>query len=211
MQELETFIPKPLDLECELSVLALRLLQPGDDQQAIAEVEKWCRKWLESDIKVFNKNIDYEELTRNVHFAILITVLEDQLAYLVDYLPYVRTILDLQDLDDNLLKRPPSDYLAVVPESPVGNILGFFYTRDLHDNSRGGKLEYFRYIGVGRALLLRFPTLFAIDGWEGPHTILISGTSYAPGSPKFQNSLYYTPPAYHIDVKPTVCYCNRNL
>ena len=204
LQELETFIPKPLDLECELSVLALRLLQPGDDQQAIAEVEKWCRKWLETDIKVFNKNIDYEELTRNVHFAILITVLEDQLAYLVDYLPYVRTILDLQDLDDNLLKRPPFDYLAVVPESPVGNILGFFYTRDIYDNSRGGKLEYFRYIGVGRALLQRFPTLFAIDGWEGPHTILISGTSYAPGSPKFQNSLYYTPPAYHIDVKPTV-------
>jgi len=179
------------------------LLRPGDDKEALARVKTWCCEWLKDHIEDFSKKIDPEELARNIHFAILITVLDTQLTYLVDHMPSIRTVLDLQDLNQKLLRRPPFDYLPVVPESPVGNILGFCY-RDDDRNSRGGKLDYFRYVGVGRALLLRFPTLFAIDGWEGPHTILISGTSYAPGSPKNQDSLYYTPPSYHIDVKPTV-------
>jgi len=195
LRMLEEFIENPVTprSERELSTLALRLLGPENDKQALAEVQKWCRKWLDQ-IKASAKNIDFEELTRNVHFAILTTVLDNQLTYLVDHMPYVRPVLDLQDLEESLLKRPPFDYLPVVPDSPVGNILGFFYTRDANRrNYTGGKLDYFRYVGVGRALLLRFPTLFAVDRWDGPHTVLISGTSYAPGSP-----------AYHINVRPDV-------
>jgi hypothetical protein len=201
--KLDKFLQNSINLDCELSILASHLLRPGDDKEALAKVKTWCCEWLKDHIEDFSKKIDLEELARNVHFAILITVLDTQLTYLVDHIPSIRTVLDLQDLNQKLLRRPPFDYLPIVPESPVGNILGFCY-RDDDRNSRGGKLDYFRYVGVGRALLLRFPTLFAIDGWEGPHTILISGTSYAPGSPKNQDSLYYTPPSYHIDVEPTV-------
>lgn len=201
--KLEKFLQNPTNLDCELSVLASHLLRPGDNKEALAKVRKWCCEWLEKHIEDFSKKIDLEELARNIHFAILITVLDTQLTYLVDHMPSVRTVLELQDLNEKLLRRPPFDYLPVVPESPVGNILGFCY-RDDDRNLRGGKLDYFRYVGVGRALLLRFPTLFAIDAWEGPHTILISGTSYAPGSPRHQDSLYYTPPSYHIDLKPSV-------
>lgn len=101
-------------------------------------------------------------------------------------------VFDLHDTSLALVYRPPRDYLPVVPSSPVGNILGFRYTRN-RTSKFGGKLEYFRYVGVGRYLLLNFPTLFAADGWDGPHTVLISGTSYAPGTP-----------AYHIQEKPTI-------
>ena len=201
--KLDKFLQNPTNLDCELSVLASHLLRPGEDKEALAKVKTWCCEWLTDYIEDFSKKINLEELARNIHFAILITVLDTQLTYLVDQMPSIHSVLDLQDLNQKLLRRPPFDYLPVVPESPVGNILGFCY-RDDDRNSRRGKLDYFRYVGVGRALLQRFPTLFAIDGWEGPHTILISGTSYAPGSPRNQDSLYYTPPSYHIDVKPTV-------
>ena len=100
-------------------------------------------------------------------------------------------LIDLHDISEALIHRPPLDYLPVMPQAPVGNILGFRYIGNR--GKRGGKLEYFRYVGVGRTLLLRFPTLFAIDGWDGAHTVLVSGTSYVPGSP-----------AYHLRVKPTV-------
>jgi len=210
--KLNEFLGDPLALpsDCELSILALRLLRPGDDQETLAEVKTWCHKWLAScHIETSEQKIDFEELTRNVHFAILIAVLNNQLSYLVDSMPDIRSVLDLQDLNANLLKRPPSDYLPLVPESPVGSILGFCFTGDRNSNSREGKLDYFRYVGIGRALLLNFPTLFAIDDREGPHTVLISGTSYAPGSPQYHDDLYYTPPSYHIDFRPSILLRSR--
>ncbi len=69
----------------------------------------------------------------------------------------------------------------------MGNILGFKYSK------KSGKLEYFRYLGIGRYLLLNFLQLFAADGRDGLHTVLIFGTSYGTGNP-----------AYHISTKPTV-------
>ena len=133
-----------------------------------------------------------EELLVRTHFAILITILNNKLGFLVDYLNAIQDVgeIDLQDLNSSLVNRSPKDYLPVVPDSPVGNILGFKYSKN-QDNS--WKLDYFRYVGIGRYLLLHFPQLFAADGINGPHTVLISGTSYVPGSP-----------AYHLTPKPTV-------
>ncbi len=201
--KLDGFLNDPTNLDYELSALAFQLLKPGDDKESFTKVTAWCYNWLKNHIEDFRQKIDLEELARNLYFAILVAVLDSQLTYLVDNMLSIRSVLDLQDLNQKLLRRPPFDYLPVVPESPVGNILGFCYRND-HRDLRGGKLDYFRYVGVGRALLLRFSELFAIDGREGPHTILISGTSYAPGLLKKQDSLYYTPPSYHIDIKPTV-------
>ncbi|MDY7009057.1 MAG: hypothetical protein SWX82_35415 [Cyanobacteriota bacterium] len=79
----------------------------------------------------------------------------------------------------------------------MGNLLGFLYKAN--ENYQGGKLDYFRYVGVGRYLLLKFPQLFSVDEWEGPQTILISGTSYAPDSP-----------AYNIRIPPTILLRSRD-
>ncbi|MGV0028698.1 hypothetical protein ACFE35_27250 [Phormidesmis priestleyi ANT.L61.2] len=107
-------------------------------------------------------------------------VLDDQLGFLVDHLTELSQsrIVDLHDFDQVIVHRPPRDYLPIVLEAPVGNILGFLYKCDRRNFKKSGKLEYFRYVGVGRTLLLSFPTLFAVDGWDGAHTVLISGTSY---------------------------------
>ncbi|MBR8834071.1 MAG: hypothetical protein DSM106950_08520 [Stigonema ocellatum SAG 48.90 = DSM 106950] len=196
MQTLEGFLQVPLNRRKggELSDLAFTLLSAENEARALAEVADWLRKWLESLGISLADQAKFDEATHHMHLAILVTVLNDRLGFLVDNLNALMQtrVLDLHDTSLALVYRPPRDYLPVVPSSPVGNILGFKYTRD-RSNKFGGKLEYFRYVGVGRYLLLNFPNLFAVDGWDGPHTVLISGTSYAPGTP-----------AYHIRKNPTV-------
>lgn len=196
MQTLEGFLQAPLNRRKggELSDLAFTLLSAENDARALTEVAEWLHKWLESLGISLAEKTKFEEVTHHLHLAILVTVLNDKLGFLVDNLNALMRagVLDLHDTSLALVYRPPRDYLPVVPSSPVGNILGFRYTRD-RSNKSGGKLEYFRYVGVGRYLLLNFPHLFAVDGWDGPHTVLISGTSYAPGTP-----------AYHIRKKPTI-------
>ncbi|MBE9228345.1 hypothetical protein IQ264_23275 [Phormidium sp. LEGE 05292] len=196
MQIIEGFLQTPLDHRKggELSILASILLNVESERVALAEVANWLGRWLESQNISLTDQTKFEEATRHLHFAILLTVLANRLGFLVDHLNALMRsrVIDLHDTSLSLVYRPPRDYLPIVPSAPVGNILGFRYTRDRASNS-GGKLEYFRYVGVGRYLLLNFPTLFAVDDWDGPHTVLISGTSYAPGTP-----------AYHILKNPTV-------
>ncbi|MEG5040492.1 MULTISPECIES: pPIWI_RE_Z domain-containing protein [unclassified Microcoleus] len=195
MQTIENFLQAPLNRRQggELSDIAFTLLSAESETLALAEVANWLNRWLESlGISIADKT-KLGEVARHLYFAILVAVLSNRLAFLVDHLSALMKsrVIDLHDTSLSLVYRPPHDYLPVLPSAPVGNILGFKYTPDR--SSRGGKLEYFRYVGVGRDLLLNFPTIFAVDDWEGPHTVLISGTSYAPGAP-----------AYHIRKRPTV-------
>lgn len=193
METFEGFLQAPLNRSRggRLTEIALSLLTAESEPFVLAEVGEWWLQWLQTNKLQVPDEAKIEELKRNTYFAILATVLENRLIFLVDNFTTVRAFLDLHDTSQALVHRPPRDFLPVIPTAPVGNILGFRYMRDR--TNKGGKLEYFRYVGVGRYLLLNFPTLFAADGWAGPHTIIISGTSYAPGSP-----------AYHIQEKPTV-------
>ena len=193
-KSLESFLQAPLDTSQgdKLTNIALNLLGTDNEKFVFEEIEKWWKDWLKAQKIPKPDDETFEQLKRKTYFAILITVLENRLIFVVDRMNLVSRLIDLHELRQWLVNRPPYDYIPIVPNSPVGNILGFKYTRDRLKN-RGGKLEYFRYVGVGRYLLLNFPKLFAVDGLEGPHTILISGTSYAPGSP-----------AYHIKQEPTI-------
>jgi hypothetical protein len=72
----------------------------------------------------------------------------------------------------------------------MGNVLGFQYIEDETGRRDGqlGEFRFFRYTGVGRALLVGLPDLFPADG-PGPNVLLLSGTSWAGTSPR-----------YHIDI-----------
>jgi pPIWI RE three-gene island domain Z len=191
---LEDFFQHPLRHKGgALSDLAWTLLTAETQTAAVAEGRAWLQGWLKS-VGIAIPEPELVEAIRQLHFAVLITVLGNQLGILIDRIGDITRSqrIDLHDLSQILVYRPPKDYLAVIPAAPVGNILGFKYSQS-RDRSRGGKLEYFRYVGVGRDLLLSFPSLWAVDGRTGPHTVLISGTSYAPGAP-----------AYHIRPTPTV-------
>ena len=193
LETLDGFLQAPLNPSRggKLSEIALTLLSAESLPVILAEIGKWWLQWLQDQNLPTPDETKFEDLKRNTYFAILVTVLDNRLVFLVDNLSTIHRFIDLHDTSLALVYRPPRDYLPVVPSAPVGNILGFKYTRDR--TKGGGKLEYFRYVGVGRYLLLNFPTLFAVDDWDGPHTVLISGTSYAPGTP-----------AYHIQRNPKV-------
>ena len=195
IHSLEDFFQDPLnrDLGGEMSDLAWILLTAETQMAAVSKARGWLQRWLKS-IGISIPESELAEVIRQLHFAVLITVLNNRLGVLIDRIGEITRSrqIDLHDLNQVLVYRPPIDYLAVIPSSPVGNILGFKYTQE-RGVSQGGKLEYFRYVGVGRDLLLSFPTLWAVDGLSGPHTVLISGTSYAPGAP-----------AYHLRHAPTV-------
>ena len=134
MQTLEGFLQAPLNRRKggELSDLAFTLLSAENDARALTELAEWLHKWLESLGISLAEKTKFEEVTRHLHLAILVTVLNDKLGFLVDNLNALMRagVLDLHDTSLALVYRPPRDYLPVVPSSPVGNILGFRYTRD---------------------------------------------------------------------------------
>ena len=83
----------------------------------------------------------------------------------------------------SLSRRPPRDYEPFIPESPMGNVLGFQFQLD--EGGQSGALRFFRCSGVGRELLLGLHELPAVDGRPGPNVLLMSATSWAGTSSRY--------------------------
>lgn len=196
--ELKLFIDNPLDRRKggELANIARELILLGMSDLAVADLNYWCLDWLEKKgLSCLTQSLC--ELIEKFKFGILLAILSHHLQKLVDnQVEY----LELQAFQNNAFSsilRPPKEYLAMIPESPVGNLLGFLYRPN---KAGGGILKYFRYLGVGESLLLNFDKLLEIDGWDSAHIVLVSGTSYAPGSS-----------AFHIPIRPSLLLKSRSL
>ncbi len=103
--------------------------------------------------------------------------------------PAIREKLDLPDEETFWADQPPRDYRPLVPEAPMGNILALRWAAS---RNGGASLQLLWVHGVGRWLLHHAHDLLAADGVDGPHVILTSATSWAPGSS-----------FYHIPILPT--------
>jgi hypothetical protein len=91
----------------------------------------------------------------------------------------------LLELDGDAYQQSPRDLRPLIPESPMGTILGFQYVAPQRTGGdAAGELHFFEATGIGRALLLELPNLFPAEG-RGPNTILLSGTSWAGTSPRY--------------------------
>jgi len=129
----------------------------------------------------------YERTATRLEFTLLLAVLHQRLDRITFLWPQVEAALRLDRSDNELSHRPPLDYAPLVPEAPMGNVLGFQYLADdpepgaAADDPRSGTLRFFRCAGVGRELLLNLPSLGAdpAAGRAGPHVLLMSGTSWA--------------------------------
>ncbi|WP_239405659.1 hypothetical protein [Frankia sp. Cj3] len=129
----------------------------------------------------------YERTTRRLEFTLLLAALHQRLDRLTFLWPRVEAALHLDSTGNELSRRPPLDYAPIVPEAPMGNVLGFQYLPDEDGEDRdpdgrcSGTLRFFRCAGVGRELLLSLPDLGSdpANGRSGPHVILMSGTSWA--------------------------------
>ncbi|MFD7585681.1 hypothetical protein ACFV84_09680 [Kitasatospora sp. NPDC059811] len=122
-----------------------------------------------------------------LEFTLLLATLHHRLDQVSFLWPQVEATLHLDASGNDLSRRPPLDYASVIPESPMGNVLGFQYLPDERDGPkdadglRSGTLRFFRCAGVGRELLYSLPRLGADpdQGRPGPNVLLMSGSSWA--------------------------------
>ncbi|RST14034.1 hypothetical protein EF908_36975 [Streptomyces sp. WAC04770] len=131
---------------------------------------------------------EWRELNaRRLEFTLVLAALHQRLDRVTFLWPQVEAALRLDAASHELTRRPPLDYAPLLPEAPMGNVLGFQYLIDERaaardkDGRRTGTLRFFRCAGVGRELLLGLPQLGADPSRAepGPHVLLMSGTSWA--------------------------------
>ncbi|GAB3724545.1 hypothetical protein GCM10027590_28120 [Nocardiopsis nanhaiensis] len=120
-------------------------------------------------------------------FTLLLAALHHHLNTMTSLWPRVEAALNLQDTSNVLSRRPPPDYDPVIPESPMGNVLGFQFQSDdtIRDGVQSGELRFFRCNGVGRELLLTLPHLPEVDDRPGPNVLLMSATSWSGTSSRY--------------------------
>lgn len=157
---------------------------PGPGQRA-APAAKGGKEPAPQDIPLTE---EWRELhAQRLEFTLVLAALHQRLDRVTFLWPQVEAALRLDAASHELTRRPPLDYAPLLPEAPMGNVIGFQYLVDERvaarntDGQRTGTLRFFRCAGVGRELLLTLPQLGADPGREeaGPHVLLMSGTSWA--------------------------------
>ncbi|MFE7459844.1 hypothetical protein [Streptomyces sp. NPDC057554] len=125
-----------------------------------------------------------QSLAERFEFTLLLSALEPRLAMINAMWPRVEAALSL---GYNTMYRRPLDYGPMVPEAPMGNVLGFQFRVPGEDEGgvRSGELTFFRCNGVGRELLRALPHLASVDGRPGAHLLLMSGSSWAGASSRY--------------------------
>ncbi|MFD5186605.1 hypothetical protein ACFWMU_00370 [Streptomyces sp. NPDC058357] len=128
----------------------------------------------------------WRQVTRDrMEFVLLLSVLHQRLDRLTYLWPMVEAALRLDRQGKELARRAPLDYAPLIPEAPMGNVLGYQYQpqEDTYDElgRTTGTLRFFRCTGVGRELLLSLTGLGEnrASGRAGPNVVLMSGTSWA--------------------------------
>ncbi len=138
-----------------------------------------------------------ELLMTRFEFALLLSALEPKLALINAMWPRVASALNL---GFNEMYRRPPDYGPMVPEAPMGNVIGFQFLLEGgpdHGGARTGELRFFRCSGVGRELLRVMPDLPTVDGRPRTNVLLMSGSSWAGAS-----SRYHVPVPIGVIIEP---------
>lgn len=160
----------------------------GQAHQALSVLIAWLRETSAFPAEVDNSQV--EGLAHHLRIALLLGVLDHALRDVIAEWPTAAAMLDLDRGSGGLFFAPSDSLVRMVPEAPMGAILGFQYFDP--DNRGDGDLRFFHVRGVGRALLYHLHDgLQHTDGIVGPHVILTSATSVAPSSWR-----------YHLHVPP---------
>ncbi|MFC9330780.1 hypothetical protein [Kitasatospora sp. NPDC057015] len=124
-----------------------------------------------------------KRLAVRFHVTMTVALLAQELDKLTRYVWEVESEMGADSMSTSLVHRPAAEYLPLVPESPMGNLLGFQYREEEGGHpDQLGTLSFFRCSGIGRSLLLDLPHLF---GSQGPGVLLLSATSWAGNSPRY--------------------------
>ncbi|MDF2883033.1 MAG: hypothetical protein K0R54_3590 [Clostridiaceae bacterium] len=145
------------------------------------KIKEWCIEFHINEEEV-------EDLYDKLEIIVVTAVLENNLKILIDEWDEAENAFQLSTEELTFFKNYLRDYSTIIPESPMGNYFGFMFEEG--KNEEMGKLQVFRFMGIGRYILTNFSTLFEdLDGEKGPHTLLLSGTSWAPKSASYHIQL----------------------
>ncbi|MDT8916078.1 hypothetical protein [Amycolatopsis sp. PS_44_ISF1] len=168
----------------ELVHLALELLHAPRGSTTRQRLRAALLTLVEDDPRVV---ADLDTHATRFEFTLLLAALHHRLNHMTTLWQRVEAALNLEATSNVLSRRPPKDYEPVLPESPMGNVLGFqFQLGDRNrDGDQSGELRFFRCGGVGRELLLGLASMPAIDNRPGPNVLLMSATSWAGTSSRY--------------------------
>lgn len=126
-----------------------------------------------------------KEVSGQLRFALIVLFLERNLADVLHYSHAIKEELRVPGGRQAmpLLNRAVHHLQGIIPVSPTGIWMGFSYKTDKNRLGASGSLHFFQYLGVGRYVLTDMHRLFEdLDHVQGPPTVLLSGTSFAPDS-----------------------------
>ena len=107
-------------------------------------------------------------------------IAEKHMLSLQNELENVQKIMDSTKANylPGIFRRANEDLTRLLPKSPTNNRFGFLYDEE------GNTLQIFKQQGIGRSAMIDLPYLKINRSGQplGPHTILLSGSSFSPGS-----------------------------
>ncbi|MGH3874881.1 MAG: hypothetical protein ACRDSR_25830 [Pseudonocardiaceae bacterium] len=168
----------------DLVHLALELLHAPRDSTIRERLRGTLLDLIPHDSSII---ADLDTHATRFEFTLILAALHHRLNFMTVLWPRVEAALNLESTSNVLSRRPPKDYEPVIPESPMGNVLGFQFQLGDHnrDGKQSGELRFFRCGGVGRELLLALPDLPAVDNRPGLNVLLMSATSWAGTSSRY--------------------------
>ncbi|MFB9902871.1 pPIWI_RE_Z domain-containing protein [Allokutzneria oryzae] len=182
----------------QMLVLTAQILRDANETVRTRRVSDWLTG-IVKDFSAEGMTLTLDDIERQavrLEFTLAVAVLAYALDHAMIMFRAIEMELGLEGTSSALFHRAPPDYQPVVPDSPMGNVLGFQYLDDDTDRRRTktkmGRLRFFRCHGIGRWVLLHLHDLFATDTDRGPNVLLLSGTSWAGTSAR-----------YHIDIPVT--------
>lgn len=162
----------------------------GQTNVAVASLIVWMKSQLHVPPSIDDRKLD--NTARRLLFSLMVVVLDRSLRNIIRNWPVAAEELDIDRGTGALFYQPDESLVNLVPEAPMGPVFGFQYIDS--DNNGRGTLRFFKVSGVGRALLYHLHDAFELShGVTGPHVLLTSGTSWAPGSWK-----------YHLRIRPSM-------
>ncbi|WP_134666154.1 MULTISPECIES: signal recognition particle [unclassified Amycolatopsis] len=164
--------------------LTLQLLHAHRDSLIRQRLRDVLLDLVEHDAAIAD---DLETHAKRFELTLILAALHHRLDRMTILWARVEAALNLEATSNVLSRRPPKDYEPVIPESPMGNVLGFQFQlgERTSDGDQSGELRFFRCSGVGRELLLGLPDLPIVDDRPGPNVLLMSATSWAGTSTRY--------------------------
>jgi len=179
---LKQFIKEPMGGSV-LAEAANSLLTTSPMEPELEVVERFITK-IGGKIRNRSKSkLIYEQL----EFFLYLGRIEHHMSHLLNHFNLVQAELDIQsDLSTMFTMR--KDYLPFIKDGMTGMVFGYRY--EVPEDAMLGRFKFFEYTGIGRLLLRDWCRVYqAADEKKGPGIVMLSGTSYAPGSHH-----------YHLDV-----------